>query len=110
MALDAVNCKEYDEKLRWAIGLWDQKKRNVIDFYGMKRILQLMDQVEENGFMDGATEEDMDNLMFRRKLDPLKLVEDRVTDLFQVLPNNTDGTIDITELENAPAKIVYARD
>ncbi len=34
--------------------------------------------------MDGATDEDMDEIFFRKKMDPPKLVEERVTDIFQV--------------------------
>ena len=108
--IDAVNCKLYDEKLRWALGLWDQRCRKAVDFNGMKRVIQLMDQVEENGFMDGATDEDLDEIFFRRKMDPPKLVEDRATDVFQLYSNNADGTIDISELQKTSAKVIYARE
>ncbi len=108
--IDAVNCKVYEEKLRWGLGVWDHRCRRAIDFYGMKRVLMLMDQVEENGYMDGATNDDLDEIFFRKKQDPMKLAEDRATDIFQLYPNNADGTIDISELEKTPAKIVYARD
>ena len=110
MAIDAVNCKEFEEKLRWGLGFWDQKGRKAIDFYGMRRTLQMLDQVEENGFMDGPTDDDLDNILFKKKLDPPKPAEERATDIFQQYSNNADGTIDINELETVPCKIIYARD
>ncbi len=81
--------------------------------------------------MDGATDEDMDEIFFRKKMDPPKLVEERVTDIFQVFvsscrlfrtlvlifltisqlyANNSDGTIDMEEIEKTSAKIIYARE
>ncbi len=45
--IDAVNCRQFDEKLRWGLALWDQKNRKAIDFYGMKRVVQLLDQVSK---------------------------------------------------------------
>lgn len=110
MAIDAVNCRTYGDKFRWAIGFWDQTHRKAVDFYGMKRVIALLDQVEENGFMDGPSEEQMDELLFRRKLDPPKLVEDRATDVFQLYVNNADGTVDVDELLKTSDKIIYARE
>ncbi len=60
--------------------------------------------------MDGPTDEDLDEIYFRKKLDPPKLVEDRATDVFALYVNNADGTVDVEELAKTSQKIIYARE
>ena len=110
MAVDAVNCRDFQEKLRWALGFWDQKNRHAVDFYGMKAVIRLLDQVEENGFMDGPTDDELDELLYRRKHDPPKLVEERATDVFQAYPNNSDGTVDFDDILKPTERVILARE
>ena len=110
MAIDAVNCEATDEKLRWALSLWDQRGRRVIGLHGTKRVLQLLDQVEARGYPDGTTEDDLLVIQFKKKVEPPKPAEERVDDIFGFHPINDDGTIDLAEMEKTPVKIIYARD
>ncbi len=104
-----MNCSTYEEKLKWALTLWDKRGRRAIGSYGLKRVLQLLDQVEENGFMDGPSEHELEKITFRRALDKPKAVEDRVEDILQLYPITGDGLIAFEELQKVPEKVAYAR-
>ncbi len=111
VAIDAVNCTTFEEKLKWALALWDNRRgRRAVGTYGLKRVLQLLDQVEEDGFMDGPSELELEKITFRKRLDRPKPVEERVDDILRVYPITADGCIAAEELEKVPEKMAYARE
>ena len=110
MAVDAVSCKTFSDKMRWAFGVYDQRKKGSIDMYGIKVTLRLLDQIEENGFMHGITDEEKEELLYKRKIDPLKLVDDRAEDIWQFCDLNQEGRIDLEEYLRVQERTVYARE
>ncbi len=105
--IDAVNYNTPREKLHWALRLWDQQCRSVIDHYGMQRVFQLMDQVEENGFMDGPSEDELIELNLKKKELP-KPPEERADEVFRYHDNNIDGTVAIDLIRETPLKVISA--
>ena len=110
LAVDAVTCKTFSDKMRWAFGVWDQKRRGSINMYGIKVVIRLLDQIEENGFTDGISDEEKEELLYKRKIDPLKLVEDRAEDIWQFCDLNQEGRIELEEFLLVQERLVYARE
>ena len=110
-ALDAVTCKTTHDKLRWAFMLFDQRRAGSVARDDLTLIVNLMDQVEEKGFINGATEDEADDLLFKRKLDPLKLVDDRVTDIWVACDITAENRLTMDDfLKRVTDRIIYARD
>ena len=63
--MDAVTCHSIPDKMRWAFNLYDRTKKGFVDRDGLNVILRLLDQVESDGFMNGATEDELDELTYR---------------------------------------------
>ncbi len=110
LAMDAVTCKTTEDKMRWATSLYDKNKTGSIDIYGLKCMLKLIDEIEDNGYMNGPSEEELEELLYRKKLDPLKLVEDRAQDIWEKIEKQPDGRIDLEQLFKTPSKYIYARE
>ncbi len=109
MAMDVITCRDISSKCRWAFLLLDQTRRNGVEFHEVVTILQLLDQVEENGFMDEPTEDQYDDLMYRRKHELPKLVDDRVRDIWERCEIR-DGLLSLEELEKVPERVLFARE
>jgi len=78
--------------------------------YGKSSSAIFFAQIEIDGFPGGATQEQIDELLFRKKVDTLKLVDERAKEAYEQYEKNVDGTIEIEKIFNLPERIVYARD
>ena len=112
VTMDVLTCKTTNEKFRWAFSLYDQKKSGGINFYGLKKVLILLEEVEYNGFMDTPTQEELDEINYRRtaKFEPLKLAEDRAKDIWTKLELPVEGDLTAEDINRVPMKFVFARD
>ena len=109
MCIDVLNCKCFMDKLRWAFNLFDQNRLGYIEMCNLHTIIPLMDQVEQPGFMDGATEEQIDEVNYRLKPDPFQRVEMRVKGVWEVVELNEEGKIPMEHFLKVPERVVHAR-
>ena len=63
--MDCVTCKTTEDKLRWAVSLYSKNKCGTIDIDGLQVVLKLIDPVEDNGFINGPSDEDLEELLYR---------------------------------------------
>ena len=97
------------DKLRWAFNLYDQERRGVIDLASLYTIIPLMDQVEQTGFMDGATDEQLDEINYRSRPDPFQRLDTRAKNVWDVCDLNTEGMIEIEEFVKVPERMIHAK-
>ena len=70
--MDAVTCKTLRDKMTWAMGLINPGSKNdSLEECHLTLFIRLLDLVENNGFMNGPTEEELDELIFRKRPDEL---------------------------------------
>ncbi len=107
LAIDALNCHTYEEKLKWSLTLWDKRGKKALGIYGLKRVLQLLDQVEEDGFVDGPSEHELEKIISRRSERMARTVEDRVEDVLRLYPiTRGDGLVTFEQLQKVPEKMI----
>lgn len=63
--MDCVTCKTAEDKLRWASTLYTKNTFGAIDVDGLQFVLRLTDEIEENGFLNGPSEEELEELLYR---------------------------------------------
>ena len=109
LCIDVLNCKCFTDKLRWAFNFYDQDRLGYIDMSSLFTIIPLMDQVVQPGFMEGATEEELDEINYRSKPDPFQKVEVRARNVWDLVELNSEGRVDLEEFLKAPERAVHAR-
>ena len=73
MVIDAVNCKNTGDKIRWAYGLITGNPKRGIIFGQLEILVRLMDEVEFRGFTHGPTEDERDEMVMYYTSEPLHL-------------------------------------
>ena len=108
--LDCANCKTLKDKLTWAAGIISGAKRRSIPVAKAELFVRLMDLVEKNGFVNGATEEEIDELLYKKPEQPLLSADQRVEKvLSEVIVARNQSVIQFDKIVALPEKIIYAR-
>ncbi|TRY61456.1 hypothetical protein TCAL_06680 [Tigriopus californicus] len=108
--IDVLNCDQLQSKVRWAFAICDSEKMGSISRPSVHMMIRLLDQVAEKGFMNPPTDEEIEDMTYRRNMDPFKLAEDRVDDIMRTGELDHEGKISIEALLKMSERVIYARD
>ena len=107
-----INVDGFPSKLRWAFNLLDNHtgKRGSVDRRGIRTLIRILDPVEFKGHMEPPSEEEVDEMLYRRNLDPMKLVEDRVEDVYDICEVDKEGRVNLEAFMKTPERVIFCRD
>ena len=108
--LDCVNCKTLKDKLKWATAVVSGGKQRSIQASQLEHLVTLMDLVERNGFVNGPTEDELNDFLYRRPEEPLLDAEERIRRIMtETNVIKSDSFIEYDLIINLPKRIIYAR-
>lgn len=110
VVIDVLNCDQLQSKVRWAFSICDTNKTGSLARPSVQTMIRLLDQVAEKGFMNPPTVEEIEDMTYRRNMDPFKLVEDRVDDIMTTGELDHEGKISLDALLKMSERVIYARD
>ena len=110
--MDGVTCRSLKDRLTWAAGLVSKGgKQRPVRHADLGLILRLLDLVEVDGFMREPTQDELNEVLFR-KIQPMVPVDDRINMMLTRWgeSDNSIVCIEYESLASLPENIVYARE
>ena len=60
--------------------------------------------------MDGVTDEELDELLYRHRAEPLKILDERVDDVFHSMETNAEGKMELEPFTRISERVLFCRD
>ena len=111
--MDSLSCKDTHDRIHWAFKLVNRKCTRGINLGQLELLLKILDQVEHPGYLEGPTEDEYENLMYRRRIfTPVEAkvrAEDIWTDVGSKSSVQGFTSVYLEEIEMIPSKVIYAK-